>query len=112
MNLPIDREAALARLVGDEELLEQVIDIFLADAQLELDALNDALAAEDAEAALRLAHSIKGAASNISALAVSDAALSIERAVSEGDFAEARSMAVNLSGNFQRLKSFVEHGEE
>ena len=64
----VDVDAALARLMGSEALLDRFLDKFLADANY--GALCRAVAARDAGAALTAAHTLKGVCSNLSMTAL------------------------------------------
>jgi HPt (histidine-containing phosphotransfer) domain-containing protein len=55
-----DLRQTLHRLGGDEKLLYEVLDIFIAQAPQHVDTLRRALAQGDAEAVQRTAHSMKG----------------------------------------------------
>lgn len=60
-------EQAVQRMGGDRQLLGEVINIFLEDMPKQLAELESAIAAEDAAAGERFAHSLKGGSSNIGA---------------------------------------------
>jgi PAS domain S-box-containing protein len=86
-----DRTAALERLDGDETLLSDVIGIFLDDCPARLKAIKAAVDARQPEAIRIEAHALKGAASNLSATSLFDAAEVLERVGAESrlDAAEA-----------------------
>jgi CheY-like chemotaxis protein len=84
-----DRASLLARLDGDAELLDQILEVFKDDCPARLTAIDQALAAKNAEGLAAAAHAIKGAALNLSAnrLAAVAGALEIaghRRALDEG----------------------------
>jgi len=64
----------------DEELTmtREVISLFLADAPARLQAMQDALAAQDADGLSKAAHALKGAASNVGARALQQVAADLE----------------------------------
>jgi two-component system, sensor histidine kinase and response regulator len=74
----IDRVSLLERVEGDQELLSEMIHIFQDDAPKLLTAMRDALQNGDMPVLERSAHSLKGAASNLSAQATTAAALQLE----------------------------------
>jgi HPt (histidine-containing phosphotransfer) domain-containing protein len=74
----LDVDGALGRMAGDRELLEEVARLFEEEGAKMLDALRQAVAAQDVPLLLRLAHTIKGSSANIGALAVARAAEEIE----------------------------------
>ena len=80
----IDVEDVLQRLEGDEDLLHMLLDEFakqFADAIAEIQA---AVGQADAELARRLVHTLKGAAGNLSAQKLQDAALALEEEFKAG----------------------------
>ncbi len=64
----LDRALLLERVEGDQELLAEMIQLFLADAPHLLDAMRNALLQGDMILLERSAHSMKGAAGNMSAM--------------------------------------------
>jgi CheY-like chemotaxis protein/HPt (histidine-containing phosphotransfer) domain-containing protein len=92
----LDVDGALGRMAGDRELLEEVARLFEEEGAKMLDALRQAVAAQDVPLLLRLAHTIKGSSANISALAVARAAEEIENLLRSGSLKE-------LSGPIERL---------
>jgi two-component system, sensor histidine kinase and response regulator len=75
----MNRADALERLGGDVELLADVIKIFLEDCPARLTAIKVAVDARDAAGIRAAAHALKGAASNISATSLFEAAQVMER---------------------------------
>jgi len=73
-----DRGALLGRLDGDEDLCREVVRVFVEDAPRRIEGLKRALREGRAHTVEREAHSIKGAASNVGARAVSRAARELE----------------------------------
>lgn len=84
-----DAEALRASLDGDDELFAELVDLFADDAPKQLAALREALAASDQRTAERAAHTLKGAAANLSAKLVRDRAAQSETLCREGDLAAA-----------------------
>jgi signal transduction histidine kinase/CheY-like chemotaxis protein len=75
----MDRASALERLGGDQELLADVMRIFMEDCPPRLNAIKAAVDGRDADAIRTTAHALKGAAGNISAGALFEAAQVMER---------------------------------
>jgi HPt (histidine-containing phosphotransfer) domain-containing protein len=65
-----DREGLLERVGGDRELFDEIVRMAAADFPAILDQLREAAAAGDSERARMHAHSIKGAAANVGAVAL------------------------------------------
>ena len=103
----LDREELLARVSGDEALVRQLAAIFLEDLDGRAAAINQALAASDAQALAIAAHTLKGEAGNIAAHGVHRAALALERAARRGDMALAAQLAAPLLGQIGELKTAV-----
>jgi PAS domain S-box-containing protein len=76
---PVDRIAFLERLGGDEELMVDVIRLFLVDCPQRLADIKAAVDQRDAERLRTSAHALKGAAANLSAGGLFQAAGILER---------------------------------
>jgi HPt (histidine-containing phosphotransfer) domain-containing protein len=77
---PIDRSALLARCMGNLDLMARLLDAFEPEIGKELKLLDAAVSACDREQITQVAHSLKGAAANLSAEALSDLARDLEQA--------------------------------
>ncbi len=98
-----DVAAAMQRVEGDAGLLGELIGLFREEAPKLMERLRAALDAEDAEAGAAAAHSIKGAAGNLSAKPAFEAALNAERAGRDGDIDELRRWTDTLGREIERL---------
>ena len=81
----IDRTDLLRRLCGDEALLAEVIALFLVDCPARLATIKLAVDARDGERIRTAAHALKGAAANLSARGVMEAARALEQIGASGD---------------------------
>ena len=79
MASPIEREALMARVGGDEELFAEVIQLFLLDCPARVAAIKAAVESGDPEEVRLAAHALKGSAGNLSATALTSAARTLER---------------------------------
>jgi HPt (histidine-containing phosphotransfer) domain-containing protein len=79
----IDQPALLARLGGDEELMRDVVRLFLEDCPGRMARIRAAIDRQDAARLKAEAHALKGAAANMAADAVMDAARALEQ-IGEG----------------------------
>jgi HPt (histidine-containing phosphotransfer) domain-containing protein len=108
----LDRRAVLSRLDGDPDLLRELVKIFLKDAPRLLAEAKAALAEGDATRLQRAAHTLKGAASNFSALAASGAAEQLESIARDGDLRRAEEVLEPLEDaltrTFPALKDLAE----
>jgi HPt (histidine-containing phosphotransfer) domain-containing protein len=73
-----DRAGMLERLGGDEQLLDEVLSVFMEELPLMVDDIRTAVSGQSAETVMRAAHSIKGALLNISAESSADLACKLE----------------------------------
>ncbi len=107
LDLPVpstwDIEAALSRMEGDRDLLEEIVHLFAQECPRTLAEMKDALEAEDAALLERLAHTLKGSSANISATGVCQAALALEMQARSGDLSKARDALEILDEELQRL---------
>jgi signal transduction histidine kinase/CheY-like chemotaxis protein len=80
----VDRALLMERLGGDQQLLTDVVRLFLEDCPLRLAAIKSAVDARDAERLRTTAHAFKGAAGNLAATALFEATQTLERMGVEG----------------------------
>ena len=93
---PLDT-ARLLEAVGSDELVAQIVELFLAQAATHLDTIVRAIATGDADTITRTAHTLKGSAATVGATAVTRAAAALER----GDLTAARRLATAV----QRIRA-------
>jgi CheY-like chemotaxis protein len=99
-----DREAALARVEGDVELLEEIVELFLDEAPGLLTSIRESAGRRDGEGLERDAHKLKGSVGNLGAKRAYDAARELESIGREGDLAEAKSACDRLEEEIGRLE--------
>lgn len=75
----------LQSLAGDEELARELLGAFMEDSPVRSASLNDALVADDAGNAARLAHSLKGMCGVVRAEDLVNLALSMENSAKTGN---------------------------
>jgi len=100
----IERGAVLARIGGDEELLREIIDLYLEDAPSVMATIAGALAAGDCEGVWKGAHRLKGAVGSLSATAAFTAAQRLEAAGKDGDLAALAPAFAALEHEVARLQ--------
>jgi CheY-like chemotaxis protein len=105
-----DEAALRARVHGDEELMHEVVRLFLEDCPARVAAIEDAARRRDAAALRAAAHALKGAAGNLGAPGLFEAARVIERIGDECrmDAAESacRRLAAEAATLLDLLRSF------
>ena len=99
-----DRTGMLARLMGDEELGQIVIEGFLGEMPDRIEALRSCLAAGDAAGSLREVHTIKGASANVGGEALRAVALAAEQAGQGGNLAVIITRVPEIELQFALLK--------
>ncbi len=93
-------------MIGDDEdLLAEVAALARTEILRQVIALKSALAAGDAPAARREAHTIKGTVATLGAQAVRDVAMAAEHAARDNDLAGAKAHATELESLATRLVS-------
>ena len=100
----IDLAAVLDRIGGDEELLRELVGIYLEDEGRLLEDISGAVAAGDADALRRSAHTLKGAVSNFSAPAAWAAAQALESAGRDVRMMEAPGLLADLRRQLGRVR--------
>jgi len=80
-----NKKAALARLAGNESLLNRIVGMFLEQINSKQDALNDAIASNDIEAIRFTSHAMKGVSGDVGADLVREQAAFIEQKAKQGD---------------------------
>jgi two-component system sensor histidine kinase/response regulator len=105
-NSPLDFDDALAKLDNDKALLEEMLREFLDSAPSQLKILDEATKNGDAEMVEKEAHSLKGAAANLSAHRVADIALKLELLGREKDLSGAKEIIGNLKAELTGLEEY------
>lgn len=100
-------EAALSRFEHDEELLDEVIDVFIETIPRLLARMQEAVASRDARAVQTTAHSLKGTISNLSEGPAQEAALRIEQLARNSDLQGAEAAHQILALELERLTDAV-----
>lgn len=98
-----DREAMLAELDGDEELLVELVETMRIEAPKLLHEVRVAAGAGDAALVARAAHTLKGAVSNFGARAAAEAALRLEQMGRGGDLTGLAAALATLETEMESL---------
>jgi HPt (histidine-containing phosphotransfer) domain-containing protein len=95
------------RLGDDDELIAEVIALFLEDCSLQIQAITSTLASRDLTAMQGAAHALKGSASNISARGVAGAARAVEAVASLDDAVAVGALVSTLVSETDRLATVL-----
>lgn len=99
-----NKAETIERLGGDEDLLRELIEIFVTESPKLLVKLRDAVCSSDADGVMRGAHSIKGELSCLGAVCAANTAQKLETMGSSKEMAGAAEMFTNLEREMQAVK--------
>ncbi|MCA1793109.1 MAG: response regulator [Desulfobacteraceae bacterium] len=102
-----DRSAFIHRMMGDEDLADMIITGFLEDIPGQITILRDLVQQNQVQQARAQAHKIKGAAANITAMALHDSALAMENAGNTGDVTQLNRLLPQLESRFSQLREVL-----
>lgn len=86
---------------GDTSLVQELIEIFLADGPDKIAAIRAGVAADDLDAVQRAAHSLKGTSGNLGAFELMETAEALQCASREGDGETCRPLAEQIATRFE-----------
>lgn len=102
-----DKEALLSRLCDDEELVSEVVSVYLEDTPHQIETLKHAQSSGDQDQIVRQGHTIKGASSNVSALRMRQIAYEIEKAGKNGELGIVSELVGELEAQFRALQDYL-----
>ncbi|MFT6450327.1 MAG: CheY-like chemotaxis protein/HPt (histidine-containing phosphotransfer) domain-containing protein, partial [Oleispira sp.] len=103
-----DASAMRQRLMNNENLIRKVIETFSSDMESQIKILSTAIVNEDFITTVAQAHKIKGAAANVSGIALSALALAIENAGKAEDLKTLLNMQPRIENSFILLKAAMD----
>jgi len=104
---PINRQELSNRLMGDAMIMDLIIRSFADNFDKQLNAIRSAVAAQDMGAISRAAHSLKGAAGNLSAETLQAACDALEKAALTADSAAVNACSATLEQAASDLRSVL-----
>jgi PAS domain S-box-containing protein len=108
---PIDLDKALGRMLGNTALLEKMLHVFLSKMSEQVRELSTALKEGDEETVELNAHTLKGAAANLSADRIAATALRLEQMGRERNLAAGTEALGELHDELARLKAYINRPE-
>lgn len=102
-----DEAGLLKRLGGNKALAQRLVQGFLEEVPSQLGRLRQQLAEQDATGARRQAHTLKGAAANLSAGALRAVAFQAEQAAMGGELARIAELLPTMEGEIARLAAVL-----
>jgi HPt (histidine-containing phosphotransfer) domain-containing protein len=103
----VDLKEVLERVQDDQELLLELFDIFMGDFKEKRITIDKEIADKNFEKLKNLAHSLKGASSNISAKKIYASFSELERIATDGDRAKIDDLLKKIDQQFGSLESTV-----
>lgn len=107
-----DRAEALARIADDEELFNDLVDMFLANAGAYMDDIRQAIARGDMAELQRAAHTLKGILATFSAAPAQVQALELEQAGRDHRSSVTAPVLERLEREMTRLLPALEHSRK
>ena len=104
-----NRELALERVGGDEELLDEIVGLFLGEYPGLLEQIQSAVNSGDAKALYRSAHTLKGSLSALGAEAAQKQAMELEISGRHAKLADTSTMLADLEHLLQQLHEELTH---
>jgi len=102
--LPVfDYDDFMERMDGDRDLLKEVIEIFLEDAPSLMEALRLAIRGGNKDAMERAAHTLKGAAANISAKGLHRLSSNMQEMIKKGEVAHIEYLLGKMETHYETL---------
>jgi PAS domain S-box-containing protein len=109
-NSLVDWEFALERVGGNEQILHELVTVFRQDSAALLEEAANALQQKDGPTLHRAAHTLKGMISFFGASAITELALSLEKAGTASDYGLAQQKLELLSGLIEQFQKELDSG--
>ena len=101
-------DSLLDSLGGDAEFMTELIDTYVADAPAQLDGLRAGLAAEDADALVRPAHTLKSSSASLGALRLAERCRQLEASAKSGSLDGAAASIAGIEAEVGRVVDALE----
>lgn len=90
---------------GSPGFVAELIDLFLRESAVHVDALRAALASKDAETLRKSAHTLKGSSGNLGAMALSKVSSELQEAALAADWVRSAALLPRLEAEFDLARS-------
>lgn len=104
---PVDLQEGLERAGGDREFYRELLEMMMDEVPAQIGTIREGVGCGDAEAVVRVAHALKGAAANLAAHPVLDAARELEMAARDGRIDSLAPLSETLSSRLDELGQFL-----
>jgi len=98
-----DVNEALDRVAGDQDLLKEIAQLLVEGLPNQIQQIQEGVEANDAQAVMEAAHSLKGSVGNFAARRAYDAAYSLEQMAREGGLTGAQTALADLKQELNAL---------
>ncbi len=103
--------ASIVEVCGDEDVIKDIVEIFLEDGPLCIESIADAIKVKKPADIQLYAHKLKGAASHVSATRLSQTAYHLECAARKKDMAAAALLFEDVQAEFKKVASFLSRAD-
>lgn len=100
-----DLHEALARVDGDKELFNEMVQLFLEEYPKSLAKIREALSQQDSQSVAYAANALRGALGNFAAASAISVTLRLEQMGRQGDLSQAQEATTSLEDSLSRLRS-------
>jgi len=107
---PIDYPSVLERIGGDEDFLNELLELYTTEFPNYFEKLQDAIHKGSCQSIRDIGHTLKGSSANLSLIRLEEISLQMECAGQDKDINKAKDTLLILSKEFQRLKDFLDSG--
>jgi CheY-like chemotaxis protein/HPt (histidine-containing phosphotransfer) domain-containing protein len=104
--IPVDLET-IQKIYDDQEILKEIVMVFLEDAPQTIKLLAEAITAGDYNNVKLYAHKLRGLARHVAAIKLSDMLLSLETKARQAELQGSETLFAEIQTEFDKLKSFL-----
>ncbi|UCE42670.1 MAG: response regulator [Candidatus Aminicenantes bacterium] len=109
--IPIDLPSVMERIGGDENLLQELIDIYIEDFIEKYSKLKNAIERSDFIAIKEIAHSLRGSSGNMSLNGLHRTSEEIELSGREENIQKSKLLFIQLNKEFEKFKNILPSGK-
>ena len=104
--VPVDF-AIIQKIYDDEEVLKEIVTVFLEEAPKTIELLAEAIVARDPKNVKMYAHKLRGLAKHVAATKLTDMLCPLETKAGEGELEGTETLFADIRTEFDKLKSFL-----
>lgn len=100
----LDKESLHKRFMGDTELVDEILEIFLQDTLEQIAAIKKALLDKDIPLAKGHAHKLKGSCVTVSAIAMRDVVMQLEKSIEKENLKDTEKKITEVEEAFEKVR--------